>query len=214
LFDLSSYEPVENRIRSFYEKFNNGRIVTELITHSEQHFIVKALVYRDSSDQHPATTGYAEEKVGSSPVNRNSALENCETSAIGRALANLNFAPKGARPSREEMQKANDYDSKNYKPVSRDNDITEKQASFVKSILEDAFISSGMRDHENRWSFVTEWLGSPRPIAGIQHLTKMEAIKIINDKTGNKGELIKSLRAHHGPNYDPWETPAETKESV
>lgn len=214
MFDLSSYEPVENRIRSFYEKFEKGRIITELITYSEQHFIVKALVYRDSSDLHPATTGYAEEKVGSSPVNRNSALENCETSAIGRALANLNFAPKGARPSREEMQKVSDYDPKNYKPVSRDNDITEKQASFVKSILEDAFISSGMRDHENRWSFVTEWLGSPRKIAGVQHLTKMEAIRIIDDKTNNKGGLIKSLRAHHGPDYDPWATPTETKETV
>ena len=214
MFDLSSYEPVENRIRSFYEKFENGRIITELVTHSEQQFIVKALVYRDANDTNPATTGYAEERVGSSPVNRNSALENCETSAIGRALTNLNFAPKGSRPSREEMQKASNYDPKNYKPVSNDNSITEKQASFVKSILEDAFISSGMRDHAERWSFVTKWLGSPRPIAGVQHLTKMEAIRIIDDKTNNKGELIKALRANHGPDYDPWETPTETKESV
>jgi len=214
MFDLSNYETVESRISRFYDQFEGGKIITELVDKTENSFIVKAFIFRNFEDIHPSSTGYAEEKVGSSPVNRTSALENCETSAIGRGLANLNFAPKGARPSREEMQKANDYDPKNYKPVSRDNDITEKQVSFVKSILEDAFISSGMRDHEDRWSFVTKWLGAPRKIAGPQHLTKMEAIKIINDKTSNKGELIKSLRSHHGPNYDPWETPAETKESV
>jgi hypothetical protein len=155
-------------------------------------------------------TGLAEERVGSSHINKTSALENCETSAIGRCLANLGLSAKGNRPSDIEMSKAdrqNDFDPQNYKPVSNDNNITEKQASFVKSILEDAFISSGMRDHEDRLSFVTKWLGSPRKIAGVQHLTKMEAIKIINDKTSNKGDLIKSLRANHGPDYDPWETP-------
>jgi hypothetical protein len=50
-------------------------------------------------------TGYAEETVTSRGVNQTSALENCETSAIGRALANAGYAPKGKRPSREEMSK-------------------------------------------------------------------------------------------------------------
>ena len=52
---------------------------------------------------------YAEEMVGSSPVNRTSALENCTTSAIGRALADMNYQGnqngKASRPSREEMEK-------------------------------------------------------------------------------------------------------------
>jgi hypothetical protein len=70
---------------------------------------VKAEVWRDQADAGPASTGFAEERVGSGPVNRTSALENCETSAVGRALANLNYAPKGARPSVEEMGKADRY---------------------------------------------------------------------------------------------------------
>jgi hypothetical protein len=104
-FDLSNYEPVEKRIDRFYAEYKSGRIVTELVAHSDQMFIVKALAYRDAADDRPASTGFAEERVGSNPVNRQSALENCETSAIGRCLANLNFAPKGARPSLEEMTK-------------------------------------------------------------------------------------------------------------
>jgi hypothetical protein len=205
---LENYETVDERIHKFHATYSEGRILTELIAHSETQFIVKAMAYVGDVLR---ATGLAEERVGSSHINKTSALENCETSAIGRCLANLGLSAKGNRPSDIEMSKAdrqNDFDPQNYKPVSNDNNITEKQASFVKSILEDAFISSGMRDHEDRFSFVTKWLGSPRKIAGVQHLTKMEAIKIINDKTSNKGELIKSLRANHGPDYDPWETPS------
>jgi hypothetical protein len=204
---LENYETVDERIHKFHATYSEGRILTELIAYSDTQFIVKAMAYVGDVLR---ATGLAEERVGSSYINKTSALENCETSAIGRCLANLGLSAKGNRPSDIEMSKAdrqNDYDPQNYKPVSNDNNITEKQASFVKSILEDAFISSGMRDHEDRFSFVTKWLGSPRKIAGVQHLTKMEAIKIINDKTSNKGDLIKSLRANHGPDYDPWETP-------
>jgi Spy/CpxP family protein refolding chaperone len=63
-------------------------------------------VYTNRDDARPAATGHAEEHVTNTGVNKTSALENCETSAEGRALARLGFAPKGARPSREEMDKA------------------------------------------------------------------------------------------------------------
>jgi hypothetical protein len=68
-------------------------------------YIVKAYLYKDANDSVAWATGYAEETVTSRGVNQTSALENCETSAIGRALANAGYAPKGKRPSREEMNK-------------------------------------------------------------------------------------------------------------
>lgn len=105
-FDLSNYETVEDRLAKFWEANPRGRILTELVHRDEKTFIVRAEAYSDPDDPRPGATGYAHEVVGSNPVNKTSALENCETSAIGRALANLGFAPKGARPSREEMSKS------------------------------------------------------------------------------------------------------------
>ena len=103
-FNLNEYETVADRIERFWNDHADGRIITELVSHDEKRFVVKAAVWR-SSLSGPDTTGYAEEIVGSTNVNKTSALENCETSAIGRALANLGYAPKGQRPSREEMVK-------------------------------------------------------------------------------------------------------------
>lgn len=103
-FNPEDYEPVEDRIRQFWSDHPKGRILTELVHHDGTQFMVKAEVWPEGMGGAMAT-GYAEETVGGSPVNRTHALENCETSAIGRALANANYAAKGKRPSREEMQK-------------------------------------------------------------------------------------------------------------
>lgn len=111
-FNLADYETVDTRIHRFYETHKYGRIITELIEARTNdvgqivQYICKAEIWRDLTDAVPSATGYAEEVMGSSPVNRTSALENCETSAIGRALANLGFSTKGQRPSQEEMGKA------------------------------------------------------------------------------------------------------------
>jgi hypothetical protein len=107
-FNPEDYEPVEDRIRAFWEDHPNGQIITTLVSEDDKRFIVKATVYRhcEAGVNECIATGLAEEIIGSSPVNRTHALENCETSAIGRALANANYAAKGKRPSREEMQKA------------------------------------------------------------------------------------------------------------
>lgn len=108
-FDLDSYDTVETRLARFWEKYPQGRVLTTLLFHDERRFIVKAEIFFDRDDQAPVAIGHAEEIVGASPVNRTSALENGETSAIGRALANCNFASLGKRPSREEMEKVQRY---------------------------------------------------------------------------------------------------------
>jgi hypothetical protein len=105
-FNLANYEPVEDRNRKFWADHPNGRILTDLVFHDGVRYVVRAEVYIDAEDTRPSATGYAEETVTTRGVNQTSALENCETSAEGRALARLGYAPKGARPSREEMQKA------------------------------------------------------------------------------------------------------------
>jgi hypothetical protein len=105
MFNLADYEPVEVRLEKFIKDYPAFRISTELEVVEASRYIVKAYLYKDASDSLAWATGYAEETVTSRGVNQTSALENCETSAIGRALANAGYAPKGKRPSREEMGK-------------------------------------------------------------------------------------------------------------
>ena len=104
-FNLDDYEPVEARLEKFWKEHEDGRIETELLEASKDRFIVMARLYRTEADAKCWTTGIAEETVAQRGVNQTSALENCETSAIGRALANAGYATKGKRPSLQEMQK-------------------------------------------------------------------------------------------------------------
>ena len=102
-FDLSKYDTVASRIPKFYEKYPAGRIITDLASDINKLDIVvfKASVY---DAEILLATGWAFEKEGNGYVNKTSHVENCETSAIGRALANIGISGD-LRPSREEMEK-------------------------------------------------------------------------------------------------------------
>jgi hypothetical protein len=111
-FNLDDYETVESRIKRFTETFDDGRIITEWANEfAEQpekaRWVVKATIYLSAGDQANGlakATGYASETEGTGGANNVDALANCETSAIGRALANLGMSGN-KRASREEMQK-------------------------------------------------------------------------------------------------------------
>jgi len=111
-FNIDEYEPVAERLDRFWKTHSeDGRIETELISHQDGHYIVRAKAF--VGDRQVAT-GLADERTEQKGVNARNALENAESSAIGRCLANFNFQPKRngnnvaqLRPSREEMVKTN-----------------------------------------------------------------------------------------------------------
>ena len=111
-FNLDDYETVESRIKRFMETNEDGRLVTELITDPLLQekpiiWVVKSYAYLSAGDQAaglPKATGYAFEVDGTGGANATAALENAETSSLGRCLANLSMSGN-KRASREEMEK-------------------------------------------------------------------------------------------------------------
>lgn len=109
-FNLNDYDTVDSRIAQFWAAHQLGAIRTALVFDDGERVVVRADIYRDRESLNPCAVGFAEERRGQGNVNRTSHLENCETSAIGRALANLGYQTK-KRPSREEMEKVERYDA-------------------------------------------------------------------------------------------------------
>lgn len=113
-FNLADYETVEERLKRFWADPANAdaRIVTRNLTTPADRtvnvWVVEARIYltrEDQLDDLPKATGLAFEIDGSGMTQKANALETCETSAIGRALANMNYSGN-RRASREEMEKA------------------------------------------------------------------------------------------------------------
>jgi hypothetical protein len=99
------YAPVADRVALFYRSHPTGRIVTTLVSRADGAVTFRAAIYRSADDRRPSATGWALEREGDGDVNTFACLENTETSAVGRALANLGFQASSQRPSLEEMEK-------------------------------------------------------------------------------------------------------------
>ena len=108
-FNLDNYETVEERLKVFWKENPKARINTEIVhmTDDGTCVTVRAEIYKMEVDARPVTTGIAQETKGQGGfANKDAWVENCETSAIGRALANWIYQGSNkARPSREEMSK-------------------------------------------------------------------------------------------------------------
>jgi hypothetical protein len=108
-FNLDDYEPVSARLARWLEATDaKTAVITDLVHRGDDWCIFKACLYVDGT---LIATGWAEEHVTERGVNSTSHVENCETSAVGRALANAGFAGSdpSKRPSREEMTKVQRY---------------------------------------------------------------------------------------------------------
>jgi hypothetical protein len=177
MFNLEDYETVEERLVKFWKDYPDGRISTTLVESTLQRFIVQASVFRTEVDVHPWTTGYAEETVSTRGVNSTSALENCETSAIGRALANAGYVTKGKRPSREEMSKVKAAEPKPFAEKLAEKVImpTEDDPWTVKAVEPAPSAADAV-------ALVQEVLGATKIDKDIPHCSHGERIW----RTGNK----------------------------
>jgi len=138
MFNLENYEDVDTRIHRFYSENPDGAILTELVSNDEEKGVVifKALAFRTYVDTAPSAIGYARGARKDRGVDRDFWLENCESSSIGRCLANLGLSAKGKRPSSLEMAKVNDAQASS-KPIRV---RTEEQKEFLSATNKEAEI--------------------------------------------------------------------------
>jgi hypothetical protein len=177
-FNINDYETVEVRLGKFIGEHADFRIYTELLESSPTRFIVRASIYRTELDAQPWATGLAYEMVTDRGVNQTSALENCETSAIGRALANAGYAAKGKRPSQSEMVKviAAETPTKSFKEKleQRQNmyGAAGSKSGQIETILRDSF-AADKTPEPVVWSVgeVVDAIGSstPKPPPECEH---------------------------------------------
>lgn len=141
-FNLENYEDVDTRLHKFWEaQGKNGRIMTEIVYQhvNEQGRIDQIIVKATVLDENGIiATGYAEEVLTNYGVNKSSMVEVCETSAIGRALANSGYSAKGNRASRQEMEKVErsggiDMSAQNYRMGN--NAPSEKQRKYALQLM-------------------------------------------------------------------------------
>lgn len=98
------YAEVNQRIKAFRMVYPEGKIMTSLISCNDGVCVFKASVYGDENT--PLGTGHAYEKESSSFINKTSYIENCETSAVGRALGMAGFGIDTSVCSAEELTNA------------------------------------------------------------------------------------------------------------
>ena len=129
-FNLDNYETVEDRLKKFWKDNPDARINTEIahITEDGTCVTIRAEVFKQEEDARPVATGIAQETKGQGGfANADAWMENCETSAIGRALANWKYQGSDkARPSREEMSKVQVDKKQVKKPTKQEQEAMNK----------------------------------------------------------------------------------------
>ena len=167
MFNLQDYETVETRLEKWHGQYPDSRVETELIEASNTRFIVFCKLFKTEADAKPCATGLAFETITEKGVNSTSALENCETSAIGRALANAGFAAKGKRASREEMAKVNNAEPNQYekKLAERRYSPPATRSAAVEDALRASFAVENKEADPQQWtvSEVVDQIASATP---------------------------------------------------
>ena len=161
MFNLANYETVDERLEKFWKQYPDGRISTEIELITDDRCIVKAYIYKTFLDGVAFATGIAEERSADRGVNSTSFVENCESSAIGRALhtGGLSKHSDGKpRPSRSEMEKVERVTAKQIaaKPVEKDpwsnepiyNNPEQPQAITAAEAIANITEILGVQNHE------------------------------------------------------------------
>jgi hypothetical protein len=174
-FNLDDYEPVASRLDRFLKAHPDARVITDLVHYLSDIAVFKCELWLEGEI---IATGWAEEIRGQGNVNKTSHLENCETGAVGRALANAGMSGSdiNKRPSREEMQKVQRMQG-DTTVTEFSNLASEKQQNMIRAVCKSL---------------------SKLPPSNLQAMTKREASAYIDALKANETSA---------PTYDSPEEP-------
>lgn len=169
----NDYNTVNQRVLAFRKIFPEGSIQTEIVSHENSVILMKATVYDGVG--RVLAIGHASEEKELSFINKTSYIENCETSAVGRALGFLGIGIKEAIASAEEIEKAEEEKQKEL----------EKNRTKALNDLRTYYEQNGGKDFE-------AWLKQVAPDGMTNDIYKVELARIkkeITDKAdAKKGE--------------------------
>ena len=222
-FDLSKYEPVKARKTRFRKDHPDGRIVPEHVDVDDKHALIRAYVYKSAEDQAnslPLGSGYAYElrdleksksKYGTEyeSVNYSAWVENCEESAVGRALDNAGYASNG-KCSQEEMKKVVAKAT-----VAKANMFPDPEPAPVREILEPA---------EETYEEITQTVGGSYEITFGKYkgsrLSQVPLAELISYKTWmvndsrKKGKKMSDRALEFVREVDTWTTNPQAESNI
>tara|TARA_Y100001937_G_scaffold59353_1_gene81520 strand:+ start:2199 stop:2687 length:489 start_codon:yes stop_codon:yes gene_type:complete len=127
------YVEVNERLKHFRANFKGWCLTSDIVDLTEDRCTIKATIFDDNGNIR--ATGHAQEKEGSSFINKTSFIENCETSAWGRALANLGIGLDTSVASYDEVANAITQQTKTTKEV-----LSEEKFNAMLSAINDGKI--------------------------------------------------------------------------
>ena len=134
-FNLADYQTVQERIEIFWRLYPDGRIFNDIVLTNEKEIIIKCSVWKNSNQQLPDVTDFAQEPITEKGINSTSAVENCSTSATGRALSLLGgeLSPSKKRASASEMSKRGRVMLSQAQTAFEKNDLDELRELYTES---------------------------------------------------------------------------------
>ncbi len=171
------YATVAARVQAFRELCPDGTITTEIISMADGVVLMQAKVLDEAGRL--LATGFAQEKEAASMINKTSFVENCETSAVGRALAMLGLGSDENIASSQEMYAAMSQQEAMEQPQSEL--CSEMELATLENLTKKAFPGKAMEQVYNGWPHITK----EQYVAAVGVIRKLQGARGGNKGAGN-----------------------------
>lgn len=188
------YVVVPQRVKAFRKLYPDGFIMTDILSHENGVVVMqaKAGYYDEEGNAFVLGTGLAFEKADSSYINKTSYIENCETSAIGRALGFLGLGIDAAICSAEELINAVSNQDKPARKPEKAAEVKKDAPAEVATVAKVPALSESMQYLNDSLTAMAKATG--KPLADIKAIFKKMQIKTVQDGVSPNKALAEYTR--------------------